>query len=100
MRDEARREIEENAERAFEAYARMLEQGVAQGARPLGAAALDLHEVLLELQPALADALLRPAQPRDRPARDPPYAAAAEPFLDRLMPITHAAFVANDRTAP
>jgi thymidylate synthase (FAD) len=28
------------------------------------------------------------------------FAAAAESFLERLMPVTHAAFVANDRTAP
>jgi thymidylate synthase ThyX len=28
------------------------------------------------------------------------YAAAAESFLELLMPITHAAFVANGRTAP
>ena len=28
------------------------------------------------------------------------FAAAAETFLERQMPITHAAFVANDRTAP
>jgi thymidylate synthase (FAD) len=28
------------------------------------------------------------------------YAAAAESFLAELMPITHEAFVANDRNAP
>jgi thymidylate synthase (FAD) len=28
------------------------------------------------------------------------YAAAAESFLERLMPITHAAFVASGRVAP
>jgi thymidylate synthase ThyX len=28
------------------------------------------------------------------------YAAAAETFLERLMPVTHAAFVANVRIAP
>ena len=28
------------------------------------------------------------------------FAAAAETFLERQMPITHAAFVSNDRTAP
>jgi thymidylate synthase ThyX len=28
------------------------------------------------------------------------YAAAAESFLERAMPITHAAFVANDRVSP
>jgi thymidylate synthase ThyX len=28
------------------------------------------------------------------------YAEACELFLERLMPVTYAAFVANDRTAP
>jgi thymidylate synthase ThyX len=28
------------------------------------------------------------------------YAAAAESFLEQLMPVTHAAFVANDRRSP
>jgi thymidylate synthase (FAD) len=28
------------------------------------------------------------------------YAKAAEEFLRQAMPVTHAAFVANDRTAP
>ena len=28
------------------------------------------------------------------------YAAAAESFFESLMPVTHAAFVANDRVAP
>ena len=28
------------------------------------------------------------------------FAAAAETFLERLMPITHAAFVANGRVSP
>ena len=28
------------------------------------------------------------------------YAEAVETFLEQRMPITHAAFVANDRTAP
>ena len=28
------------------------------------------------------------------------FAAAAESFLERLMPVSHAAFVANERRAP
>ena len=28
------------------------------------------------------------------------YARAAETFLERLMPVTHAAFLANGRVAP
>jgi thymidylate synthase (FAD) len=28
------------------------------------------------------------------------YASAAESFLEKLMPVTYASYVANDRTAP
>jgi thymidylate synthase ThyX len=28
------------------------------------------------------------------------YASAAESFLEKLMPITHASYLSNDRTAP
>ncbi len=72
VRENARREIEETATRAFQAYERMLEQGVAQGGRPSRAPALDVHEVLLELQPAQPDALLLASESRRRAIRDPP----------------------------
>jgi thymidylate synthase (FAD) len=41
---------------------------------------------------------LRNAETAQREIRR--YAAACERFLEEKMPVTHAAFVANDRTAP
>jgi thymidylate synthase ThyX len=41
---------------------------------------------------------LRAAETAQREIRR--YAEAVERFLEERMPITHAAFVANDRTAP
>jgi thymidylate synthase (FAD) len=41
---------------------------------------------------------LRAAETAQREIRQ--YAEAVERFLEERMPITHAAFVANDRTAP
>ena len=101
VRENAQREIEENATRAFQAYERMLEQGVAKEVARCGASALDVHEVLLELQSAQPHALLLAAEPRGGAVRDPPVTPPPQrSFLEQQMPITHAAFVANDRTAP
>ena len=58
--------------------------GRREGGRAHRAAARDVHEVLLELQPALADALLLAAQLRVRAVRDP--ASTRRPprrFLER-----------------
>jgi thymidylate synthase ThyX len=41
---------------------------------------------------------LRAAETAQREIRR--YADAVERFLEQHMPVTHAAFVANDRTAP
>ena len=70
-RRRARRDRGERRRRAFEAYERMLEQGVAKEVARGRAAALDVHEVLLELQPAQPHALLLAAEPRGRAVRDP-----------------------------
>ena len=60
-----------------------------------------LHEVLLELQSRAASCTsARSGTTRPRSTRSASYAAAARSFFERQMPITHAAFVANDRTAP
>ena len=77
----------------------MLEQGVA---KEVARAVLPLSRTrsTTGAEPTLADALLRPAQPPNAQYEIQQYAAAAESFLERLMPITHAAFVANNRTAP
>jgi thymidylate synthase (FAD) len=100
VRDEVRREIEENAQRAFESYERMLEQGVA---KEVARAVLPLSTYTKYYWSCNPRSLmhfcgLRNHENAQYEIRQ--YAAAAETFLERLMPITHAAFIANDRTAP
>ena len=100
VRDAARREIEENAERAFEAYERMLEQGVA---KEVARAVLPLSTYTKYYWSCNPRSLMHFCSLRNHEAAQfeiQQYAAAAESFLERLMPVTHAAFVANDRTAP
>jgi thymidylate synthase (FAD) len=100
VRDEARREIEENAERAFEAYERMLEQGVA---KEVARAVLPLSTYTKYYWSCNPRSLMHFCGLRNHENAQfeiRQYAAAAESFLERLMPITHAAFIANDRTAP
>ncbi len=100
VRDAARREIEENAERAFEAYERMLDQGVA---KEVARAVLPLSTYTKYYWSCNPRSLMHFCGLRNHESAQweiRQYAAAAESFLERLMPITHAAFVANDRTAP
>ena len=100
VRDEARREIEENAQRAFEAYERMLEQGVA---KEVARAVLPLSTYTKYYWSCNPRSLMHFCGLRNHESAQfeiRQFAAAAESFLERLMPITHAAFGANDRTAP
>jgi thymidylate synthase (FAD) len=100
VRDEARREIEENAQRAFEAYERMLEQGVA---KEVARSVLPLSTYTKYYWSCNPRSLMHFCGLRNHENAQfeiRQYAAAAESFLERLMPITHAAFLANDRTAP
>lgn len=99
-REAAQREIEENATRAFQAYERMLEQGVA---KEVARAVLPLSTYTKYYWSCNPRSLmhfcgLRNHENAQYEIRQ--YAAAAESFLEKLMPVTHAAFVANDRTAP
>jgi thymidylate synthase (FAD) len=99
-REAARREIEENGERAFEAYERMLEQGVA---KEVARAVLPLSTYTKYYWSCNPRSLMHFCGLRNHESAQfeiREFAAAAESFLERLMPITHAAFVANDRTAP
>jgi thymidylate synthase (FAD) len=99
-REAARDEIEENAARAFEAYERMLEQGVA---KEVARVVLPLSMYTKYLWSCNPRSLMHFCSLRnhdDAQFEIRQYAAAAESFLERHMPITHAAFVANDRTAP
>jgi thymidylate synthase (FAD) len=95
-----RAEIEENAARAYAAYERMLEQGVA---KEVARAVLPLSTYTKYYWSCNPRSLmhfcgLRNHENAQYEIRE--YAAAAESFLERLMPITHAAFVDNGRRAP
>jgi thymidylate synthase (FAD) len=99
-REAARREIEENGERAFEAYERMLDQGVA---KEVARAVLPLSTYTKYYWSCNPRSLMHFCGLRNHESAQfeiREFAAAAESFLERLMPVTHAAFVANDRTAP
>ena len=100
VRDETRREIEENAARAFAAYERMLEQGVA---KEIARAVLPLSTYTKYYWSCNPRSLMHFCGLRNHESAQyeiRQYAAAAESFLERLMPITHAAFVANGRISP
>jgi thymidylate synthase ThyX len=100
VRERARAEIRAAAEQAFAAYERMLEQGVAK----------EVARVVLPLslytkyfwscnpRSLMHFCSLRNSEHAQYEIRE--YAKAAEGFLERLMPVTHAAFVANGRLAP
>jgi thymidylate synthase (FAD) len=99
-RESARREIEENAERAFAAYERLLEQGVA---KEVARMVLPLSLYTKYLWSCNPRSLMHFCSLRNHEAAQyeiRQYAAAAESFLEQQMPITHAAFVANERLAP
>lgn len=96
----ARREIETQSNDAFEAYERMLEAGIA---KEVARSVLPLNMYTTYYWSCNPRSLmhfcsLRNSEFAQFEIRE--FAKAAETFLERLMPVTHAAFVANDRTAP
>jgi thymidylate synthase (FAD) len=95
-----REEMRALYEAAFSAYERLVEHGVARelarSVLPVGAYTEFYWTVNAR---ALMNFLsLRNSETAQREIRR--YAEAAEQFLAEKMPITYAAFVANDRTAP
>ena len=99
-REAAQHEIREQGERAFQAYERMLEQGVA---KEVARAVLPLSTYTKYYWSCNPRSLMHFCGLRNHESAQfeiRQFAAAAESFLERLMPVTHAAFVANDRTAP
>jgi thymidylate synthase (FAD) len=99
-RDAARREIEQNAERAFDAYERLLELGVA---KEVARSVLPLSTYTKYYWSCNPRSLMHFCSLRNHEAAQyeiRQYAAAAETFLEKLMPVTHAAFVAGGRIAP
>jgi thymidylate synthase (FAD) len=99
-RESARREIEENAERAFETYERLLEQDVAKEVARMVLPLSLYTKYLWSCNPRslMHFCSLRNHESAQYEIRQ--YAEAAEGFLERVMPVTHEAFIANGRVAP
>ena len=94
------RPAERSTTHAYETYERLVEAGVA---RELARCVLPVGAYTEFFWTVNARALmnfvsLRAAETAQREIRR--YAEAVESFLAEHMPVTHAAFVANDRTAP
>ncbi len=99
-RASAQHEIEQNATRAFQAYERLLEQGIA---KEVARAVLPLSTYTKYFWSCNPRSLMHFCSLRNHESAQyeiRQYAAAAETFLERLMPVTHAAFVASGRVAP
>ena len=99
-REAARGEIERQSLEAFAAYERMLELGVA---KEVARTVLPLNMYTTYYWSCNPRSLmhfcsLRNSEFAQYEIRE--LARAAERFLERLMPVTHAAFVQNGRTAP
>ena len=99
-RDSVRAAIEEAADAAFASYERMLETGVAT---EIARTVLPLATSTKYYWSCNPRSLMHFCGLRNHEAAQfeiRQYAAAAEEFLAELMPVTHAAFVANGRVAP
>jgi thymidylate synthase (FAD) len=100
LAERAREELQAVYDVAYATYTRLVEEGVA---RELARSVLPVGAYTEFYWTVNARALmnfvsLRAADTAQREIRR--YAEACEQFLERQMPITYAAFVANDRTAP
>jgi thymidylate synthase (FAD) len=99
-REAARDEIERQSLEAFAAYERMLELGVA---KEVARSVLPLNMYTTYFWSCNPRSLMHFCSLRNSDAAQyeiRQVAAAAESFLAREMPVTHAAFVANNRVAP
>ena len=100
LAEQAREQLRDVYEHAYATYERLVEAGVA---RELARAALPVGAYTEFYWTVNARSLmnfvsLRAAETAQREIRR--YADAVEAFLAERMPVTHAAFVANDRIAP
>ena len=100
VREAAREELAAVAEQAFDAYERMLEQGVAKEVARMGLPLSLYTKYFWSCNPRslMHFCSLRNSEHAQYEIRE--YARAAETFLERTMPVTHAAFVAAGRVAP
>jgi thymidylate synthase (FAD) len=100
LAEETRQELEALYQEAYATYARLVERGVA---RELARSVIPVGAYTQFYWTVNARALmnfvsLRNAEFAQLEIRR--YAEAVETFFAQRMPVTHAAFVANDRTAP
>lgn len=100
LAERTREELQAVYDLAYATYTRLVEEGVA---RELARSVIPVGAYTEFYWTVNARALmnfvsLRAAETAQREIRR--YAEACEQFLAERMPITHAAFVANDRTAP
>jgi thymidylate synthase (FAD) len=100
LAETTRERLKEVYEAAYHAYEELVEQGVA---RELARAVLPVGAYTEFYWTVNARSLmnfvsLRNSETAQREIRR--YAEACELFLEQRMPVTYAAFVANDRTAP
>jgi thymidylate synthase (FAD) len=98
--ESARIEIAAAGEQAFAVYERLLEQGVAKelARTVLPLAMYTKYYWSCNPRSLMHFCSLRNSEHAQYEIRE--YARAAEEFLQRKLPVTHAAFVANGRTAP
>jgi len=99
-REAAREEIERQSIEAFASYERMLELGVA---KEVARTVLPLNMYTTYFWSCNPRSLMHFCSLRNSEAAQfeiREVARAAESFLAREMPVTHAAFVANNRVAP
>ena len=100
LAERTREELEAVYEQAFETYERLVEAGVARelarSVMPVGAYTEFYWTV--NARALMNFVSLRAAETAQREIRR--YAEAVETFFAEKMPVTHAAFVANDRAAP
>jgi len=100
LAEQTREELRRVYEAAFDAYARLVELGVARevarSVLPVGAYTEFYWTV--NARSLMNFVSLRAAETAQREIRR--YADAVEELFSRHMPVTHAAFVANDRVAP
>jgi thymidylate synthase (FAD) len=100
LAEETRAELQKVYETAYATYERLVERGVARelarSVLPVGAYTEFYWTV--NARSLMNFISLRAAEAAQREIRR--YADACERFFAERMPVTHAAFVANDRTAP
>ena len=100
LAETTREELKSLYQRAYDTYARLVEAGVARelarSVLPVGAYTQFYWTV--NARSLMNFVSLRAAETAQREIRR--YAEAVEAFFAEQMPVTHAAFVANDRVAP